>query len=327
MAGQIPPDAVRVQPEPLRELAGEILRRLDVPAADAGCIAGYLVQVDLRGVFSHGTRRLQSYVNQYRAGELNPRPEIRVVRDEATVAVLDGDGGLGYLVATRATAMLIAKTEVHGLAIVGTRYHGHVGSAGIYARMALEKSLLSFAVAGGRDWRAPTDPGVTVWDAMRSPPMCFGIPAAAGPPLVLDMSANFFRDRDRLEEAMLKFPESVFKSLGLKFVSSLLGGILAGSLPAAEPRPEYAAASRGFLMLALRPDMVGDAEHFQAEVARIIAASRALAPVPGQESAEVAGSLEWQRERDWVLEGIPLGADHRRQLEDLAAEIGVAVPW
>ena len=326
MVSEIPEDAIRVMPEPLRQWTAAVLERLNLPRSDAERIAACLVQVDLRGVFSHGTGRLKSYVDQYRAGELNTHPEIKVVRDDPVAVVLDGGGGLGYLVATRATEMLIVKAVEMGLAVAATRHHGHVGSAGIYARMALEQDLVTFGVAGGRNWQAPDAAGATVWDAMSSPPMCFAIPAAEGPPFVLDMSANFFRNRDRLEEGMLNFPEAVIKSLGLKFVSTLLGGGLAGSMPNAGPS-KYTAAGRGFLMLALRPDLVGDIGHFKAEVQRICTASRALQPMPGQESAEVAGSLEWQREREWPHTGIPLGGRHRGQLQEIAGELNVEVPW
>ena len=327
MAQSIPEDAIRVMPEPLREMTAEIFRRTGLPDADAHRIAECLVQVDLRGVFSHGTRQIQRYVPEYRTEQLNRQPTINVVRETPSTAILDGDGGIGYLVTTRATEIVIEKAEAQGIAAVATRHHGHVGSEGIYARMALERSLVTFAVAGGSLWEPPSQPDATVWDAMQSPPMCFGIPSADGPPLVLDMSANMFRDRSRLAEAVEHFPEAVFKSLGLKFVSTLLGGMLAGSVPDGGRQGKFPGANRGFLIVAFRLDSLGDASHFQSEVTRIINASCALTPMPGQESAEVAGSLEWERERDWSIAGIPLGKSHRAPLEAIAEGLGVAVPW
>ena len=327
MATSVPDDAIRVMPDPLRHMTAEIFRSVDVPDADAWRIAECLVQVDLRGVFSHGTRQIQKYTAEYRAGKLNPRPTIRVISEAPSTAVLDGDGGIGYLVATRATELVIEKAETQGIAAIATRYHGHVGSEGIYARMALRNSLVTFAVAGGSQWQPSNDPEATVWDAMQSPPMCFGIPSASGPPLVLDMSANMFRDRSRLGKAMEQFPEAVFKSLGLKFVSTLLGGALAGSVPASGRRNAFPDANRGFLIVAFRLAPLGETDHFLAEVTRIISASRALPPMPGQASAEVAGSIEWQREQDWSVEGIPLGRAHRDGIEKVAGDLGVEVPW
>ena len=327
MTNPILDDVIRVMPDSLREMTAEIFRRLELPDTDAQLIAECLVQVDLRGVFSHGTQQVPGYVSKYRKGLLNPRPNIRVVREAPTTAILDGDGGIGYLAATRATELVIEKATAHGTAAVSTHYHGHTGSAGIYARMAIRQSLVSFSVAGGSLWQPPERPGATVWDAMQSPPMCFGIPSAIGPPLVLDMSANMFRDRNLLEEVMQRSPDAIFKSLGLKFVSTLLGGILAGGMSTSERIAAFPGANRGFLIVVFRPDALGDAENFLREVARIITASRELPPIPGQESAEVAGSLEWQRERDWAIEGIPLGKQHRELLERIAGNLGVEMPW
>jgi len=286
MAKSILEDTIRVMPEPLVEMTTEIFKQLELPEADAKLIADCLVQVDLRGVVSHGTRQVRRYVSEYRTGRLNPCPEIRIIRDEPSTTILSGDGGIGYIVATRATEMVIAKAEMQDIAAASTRYHGHVGSEGIYARMALQKSLVIFCVAGGSQWQPPDEPEATVWDAMRSPPMCFGIPSTSGPPLVLDMSANMFRDRSQLEEAMQRFPEAVFKSLGLKFVSTLLGGILAGSIPAPERGDGFPAANRGFLIVAFRPNALGDDWHFLTEVTRIITASLVLKPIPGQETTD-----------------------------------------
>ena len=327
MIKSIPNDAIRVMPDSLRKMTTEIFRRVGLPDKDAQLIAGCLVQVDLRGVFSHGTRQVPGYVSKYRQGMLNPRPTISVVRDTPTTAILDGDGGIGYLAANQATELVIGKAAAHGIAAVTTHYHGHTGSAGIYARMAIRQSLVSFSVAGGRQWQPPERSEATVWDAMQSPPMCFGIPSASGPPLILDMSANMFRNRSLLEEAMQRFPEAIFKSLGLKFVSTLLGGILAGGASAPERTDAFPGANRGFLIVAFQPNALGDAEKFLGEVARIVTASRELPPIPGQESAEVSGSLEWQRERDWAIEGIPLGKQHRELLEKVARDSGVEVPW
>ena len=80
-------------------------------------------------------------------------------------------------------------------------------------------------------------------------------------------------------------------------------------------------------MIAFKPHLFGDAARFRSETARILTESRSLPPMTGQKSAETPGSLEWQRERAWVEEGIPIGPAHRRQLEVLATELDVPVPW
>jgi LDH2 family malate/lactate/ureidoglycolate dehydrogenase len=48
-----------------------------------------------------------------------------------------------------------------------------------------------------------------------------------------------------------------------------------------------------------------------------------MQPLPGLSRAELPGGMEWQWEKDNQERGIPLGDEHREQLETLAAEVGV----
>ena len=323
----IPQDAKRIMPDLLRDFATEVLRKVHLPAGDAALIARYLVDVDLRGVVSHGTRQLQRYVAEFREGRINPHPEIAQIMDAPSMAIFDGDGGAGYLVATRATEAVIEKAKANGIAVACTRNHGHVGSVGIYARLALARDLATFSVGGGVDWEKPTSPDATVWDAMGAPPMCFGIPTAEDPPFVLDMNANMLKDRSKLAEALQTFPDFVFKSLGMRFTSWFLAGILAGTATPESRKPKFSGATRGFTIVAIDVARLGDLEAYKAEIARILRESRSLNPMPGQASAEVPGSLEWQREQTREQSGIPLTEDHLDLLQRIATEINIPVPW
>ena len=93
----VPEDARRIMPDTLRGFTIDVLRKVDLPADDAALVARYLVDVDLRGVVSHGTRQLRRYVAEFREGRINPRPEIAQVMDAPSMAIFDGDGGAGYL--------------------------------------------------------------------------------------------------------------------------------------------------------------------------------------------------------------------------------------
>lgn len=323
MAAPLPLNAFRVMPEPLKAFTTDVFKALRLPDEDAALIAHYLVGVDLRGVSSHGTRQLRRYVPEFQNGLVNTRPDIDVVNETPVSVVLDGDGGAGYLAATLATKKVIEKAKQQGIAMAATRNHGHVGSEGIYARLA--QDLVTFSVAGGTNWSKPADADATVWDAMKAPPMCFGIPSDGNPPFVFDANANMLRDPSRLAEALETFPDFIFKSLGFKFVSTLLGGILAGTVP--EGKRKFSGANRGFLIVALDPGVAQDAGDFKREVSRIISESRSLKPMPGLPTAELPGSLEWQREQTWRVEGVPLAEDHKDLLASVAKTLNLSVPW
>ncbi len=293
---------------------------------DAELIARYLVDVDLRGVKSHGTRLLRRYVNEYREGLINPKPEIRQVKNAGVIVQYDGDGGAGYLVATAAVDTACEAALEHGIALGSTFNHGHVGSAGIYARRAIGHDLISWCMAGGVDWTPPREPNATVWDAAGHPPMCFGVPTdSEGPPLVVDMNANRFGGSAKAGRAISEgFAKAVFGSLGMCFVSTLVAG--SSGRNSNVPHHIYRGANRGFLFVAIDPNAIADGAIFRAHVRHVIDESLKLDPIGGTDDAELPGSLEWKRTEKWAEEGIPIPDDHAALLEQIASGADIDPP-
>lgn len=318
----------RIDAETLRQWSAQVLATVGLNPTDASHIARCLVDVDLRGIRSHGTRQLQRYVREFRDGHINPSPVIELLHETSGSVRFHGDGGAGYLVAARATDAACDKAASAGIVLASTCNHGHVGSAGIYGRRVASRGYIGWCVAGGTGWQRTQDPGAGIWDAMKAPPMCFAVPAAdGGPPLILDMNANQFGSAAQAEAAIAAgFSKSVFGSLGMRFVSTLLGGALAGTISAEEPVQKFSGATRGFLLVVIDPAVVGDAEAFRAAVRHVIDESMTLAPMAGTESAAVAGALEWQRESEWAANGIPIPDDQRDMLDGLAMELGLDLP-
>ncbi|MDE2808286.1 MAG: Ldh family oxidoreductase, partial [Gemmatimonadota bacterium] len=96
-----PTDGLRVAVTDLEALVVEIFKAVPIPEDHAQLIASKLVECDLRGVVSHGTLQVSRYVRSFQDGTVNPNPQIHVLKEGPTTAALSGDGGLGYLVATK----------------------------------------------------------------------------------------------------------------------------------------------------------------------------------------------------------------------------------
>ena len=115
----IPPETfVRVPGDALRDLAVRLGVAAGLPPARAELLADLLTANDLRGVISHGTSQLATYVRLLRDGILNPDPRLEVVRETPTSLLVDGDGGLGYFPAHEGTRLLITKAEDAGIAVL-----------------------------------------------------------------------------------------------------------------------------------------------------------------------------------------------------------------
>ena len=84
-----------------------------------GCSEGHadtatkaLLSADLRGIDSHGVARLSGYVRLWEVKRVNAKPDIKVIHETPSTAVVDGDSGLGLVVAPFAMQIAIEKQRV-----------------------------------------------------------------------------------------------------------------------------------------------------------------------------------------------------------------------
>src|SRR3954471_21510745 len=78
---------------------------------NAELAAKVLLSADLRGVDSHGIARLTGYARLWEVGRINANPNIQIVHETPSTAVIDGDKGLGLLVAPAAMQVAIDKAK------------------------------------------------------------------------------------------------------------------------------------------------------------------------------------------------------------------------
>jgi len=306
----------------MRELVVQLFEKAGTAREDAELMAHLLVQTDLRGVFSHGTRQTLGYVRLMLDGRVNPRPRITVVCETPTTRVLDGDGGMGHLPCYQGAEWAVAAAREYGTAAVTTRNHFHFGGAGKYSRLALEQDCIGLAASSHR---YTLDPERSVMGASGGSPISIAIPAGDQPPLVLDMAAWFLPWN---AEFFAQQPWSYFKQLGLGAVLQSLGGILAGIYkPPFQPPQSRWESNQGAFIAVFDVNCFMPAEEFKTEMDRYIRDARRMKPFPGFAQAELPGGPERQREEDYAANGIPVGSEHRESLENLAAELGLKTPF
>ncbi len=113
----------------LKAFIQEALIRLGLPDSDALTVATLMAEADLQGSDGHGVTRLPQYARRIKAGGFNVRPNIGVVREQAGMALLNGDNGMGHLVMKRAAEIAIQKARTTGIAWVSSQFSNHAGSA------------------------------------------------------------------------------------------------------------------------------------------------------------------------------------------------------
>src|SRR5258708_36718744 len=90
--------------ERLKSFIHAALERLGLPNQDAMTVAALMAEADLQGSDGHGVSRLPQYARRIKAGGFNVCPDIRVGREHASTAGVNGANGMGRLVMTRAPA-------------------------------------------------------------------------------------------------------------------------------------------------------------------------------------------------------------------------------
>ncbi|HEY9290222.1 MAG TPA: Ldh family oxidoreductase [Microlunatus sp.] len=323
----IPPETyIRVAATDLGDFCRRLGRAAGLPAARADLLADLLIANDLRGVMSHGTQQLATYARLLRDGRLNALSAVATVQETPTSLLVDGDGGLGYFPAYDGTQRVIDKALASGIAVLVTRNHGHFGAAGLYSRLTLSHDLLCFVTSGHQ---LHLKPGDQVYAAAGGSPMSFSAPTAEEPPLVLDFGAMHDlydgSSRDLLAEVA---PGLVHRSIGMGMVCQSWGGLLAG-VPIDPSRTErrWPGANQGSMVVAMRIDLFIDPATFKAEMDEYARTVRTLVPVPGSSGSYLPGGPEAAKETTYLADGIPVGAEHRQLLEDIAAEFTITVPW
>jgi LDH2 family malate/lactate/ureidoglycolate dehydrogenase len=322
----VPKTAIRVMPDAVRRFVKTAYLKAGLTDDHAGMMADTLVASDLRGVFSHGTRQTASYVWLFKEGKLNPRPEVRVVGESPTSVKVDGDGGLGYAPSFMAMRIAVEKAKASGVAVGMTSNHGHFGSAGHYTRVAVAAGCFGFAVSSHLRPFLPKD---SVLEAGGASPMSFGVPAGDQPPLVLDMATSHSRIFGAtLEEVFPRIPAVFFKTMGLGLVCNALGGILAGIVSQEERGPrKWEGVNQGAFFIAVDVGQLTDVETFRRQMDEFIGVVGKMRPAPGYDRADAPGGLEWEREQTWAREGIPVGPEHQKALEEVGRDLGIEMPW
>src|SRR6476619_2133807 len=101
-----------------------------------------LLSADVRGIDSHGVARLTGYVRLWEAKRINATPNIKIVHETPSTAVVDGDAGLGLVVAPFAMQVAIDKAKNAGTGWVSVRKSNHFGITGYHAMMALQHDMI-----------------------------------------------------------------------------------------------------------------------------------------------------------------------------------------
>jgi len=320
---------------------------------DADTLAQLMVEADLRGSDTHGVIRLPLYVRRIRAGGVKARPDIRLVSDRPSAALIDGDNGMGHLVMRRAAELAIAKAKTTGIGWVGARMSNHAGPAALYVTMPLKHDMIGLYFAVGSNNHLPPWGGSE--SLLGTNPMAVAVPALEEPPIVLDMAptvaaygkvrlkaqrgeqmpVGWMIDREgkpltdpkRAGEGHL-VPIGDYKGYGLSLIIALLAGALNRAAVARDVidfvKETGKATNTGQAIAALAIETFMPANEFKRAVDRLIGDIRNSRRLPGVERIWLPGEQSHRKSLDRRAHGVPMPKALRENLDAVARELNIA---
>jgi LDH2 family malate/lactate/ureidoglycolate dehydrogenase len=305
-----------------------------------------LIAADIRGIDSHGVARLTGYVRLWEAGRVNATPDLRIVHETPSTAVVDGDAGLGLVVAPFAMQVAIDKAKNVGTGWVSVRNTNHFGIAGHHAMMALEHDMIGMAMTNASALVAPT---FSIERMLGTNPIAVAIPADKQPAFVADFATTtaangkleilqrknadtplgWVQDKDGNESTdanILKKQGALLplgsdrehgshKGYALGSIVDIFSAVLSGAsygpwappFPAYVPMPEnMPGKGLGHFFGAMRVDAFRPADEFKQHMDNWIQRFRSAKPAEGYEKVLIPGDPEREMEIIRMKEGIPL---------------------
>ncbi|MBL0883463.1 MAG: Ldh family oxidoreductase [Chitinophagaceae bacterium] len=332
---------------------------------DATTATTVLLSADLRGIDSHGVARLSGYIRLWEVGRINTTPNIQVVHETPSTAVVDGDSGLGLVVAPFAMQIAIEKAKQVGTGWVSVRNTNHFGIAGYHAMMALKHSMIGMAMTNASALVAPT---FSIERMLGTNPIAVAIPAGEQPPFVADMATTtaangkleilqrknaeaplgWVQDKEGqastdaniLKQAGALLPlgsdreHGSHKGYALGAIVDIFSAILSGGsygpwappFPAYVPMPEnMPGKGLGHFLGAMRIDAFRSQEEFTLHMDNWIKRFRNAKPAPGQDRVLIPGDPEREYEQERMEKGIPIVASVVDDLKAVGEKFGI--PW
>lgn len=348
----------------VRQFTQNIFLAMGCSEVHAALAADVLLKSDLRGIDSHGVARLSGYIRLWEKQRINPTPNIRIIHETATTATIDGDAGLGLVVAPFAMQVAIEKAKTYGSGWVSVRNSNHFGIAGYHALMAVEQDMIGFAMTNASPLVAPTFSGERL---LGTNPMCYAFPAGKYPPVIVDMATsaaangkleiaqrsgkqvpegwiqdqqgNPTTDPHALKTGGALLPlgsdreHGSHKGFGLSATVDILSGVLSGAgfgpwvppfVSFLEPPVNPPGQGIGHFLGAMRVDGFRPADAFKVDMDIWIERFKSASTIDPNQKVIIPGEPELEAELDRMQNGIPLVDAVAKDLYELAVKMGVA---
>lgn len=337
----------------LREVGNLIFQAAGVPVDQAETVTNHLVESNLMGHDSHGVMHIPGYTRGLINQQIRPIGDQKIIRETPATAVVDANRSFGIALAYETMRMAVERAKAHTLGAVAVHRSSHIGRLGAYPPIAAEQNCIGILLLnGGGRFMAPFG-GV---DRRLPPnPISISVPTLDGRPMMLDVTTSIVAGGKVLVQhkkgepvpekwlidaegqpvtdparfmdgtaAMLPLGDIVgHKGYGLAMMfDAIAGGLSWAGCSTDEPTR----GGSGYLALAIKIESFIDPDEYKREVQRLIEWVKSSRTLPGVEQIYIPGEIEWERQKQRELEGIPLPPTVWDSILEVADEVGVKIP-
>ncbi len=178
---------VIVAGEELKKFTKEVFIRVGMSPEDAETEADMLIWANLRGVDSHGVLRIPWYVGNVDKGIMNPKPNIRVVKETPATLVVESDQAFGPVVTVFAMKRVMEKAKNLGIGWAFICNHTHQGAMGYYSQMAAKNDMAGIVFVCSPPNMVPYGAKAA---GVANNPITIAVPAKRHRVLFLDMATS-----------------------------------------------------------------------------------------------------------------------------------------
>lgn len=336
---------VRISISEAKDRITAIFMKAGVCEEEAAIIADMLVEADMRGVNSHGILSTVRYVDLIRNGRMRPNMEPKILKDNGTVAVWDGNRSSGQVLGYRAMEDAMKKAKEHGIGCVCVKGTNHFGALAYYAQMAQKAGMIGFAMGTGDSTMAPFGGCEKV---IGNNPVAVAAPACKEVSPCLDMAmtvvangklSNMRRqgievlpegwglDRDgvpttNMNECYTVPPMAGYKGWGMAVMVDILAGILFGG--GTGDRAKDTVDGPSLMMIAFDIPAFNDTGKYYADIDSRIAELKESRLAKNSKGIFMPGEMEDRKYHASLDSGIvEVLPENLKMVNDLAAEMGL----
>lgn len=344
-----------IEESELHQVITTILTSAGCESDESETVANHLVRANLTGHDSHGVGMIPTYLRSINNDLLKIGTPVKLINDNGSIMVFDGQRGFGQRVAREAMKQAIDRCQETGLVLMGLRHAHHIGRVGSYGEQAIEAGLISLHFVNVTDH----PPVVTVHNGadarLLTNPICFAMPGTNNSPeILLDMATSKIAlgkarvamnegravDKNTLldnhgapttdPQVLFDTPQGAikpfgdYKGAGIAFFCELLAGALTGGGTIQPEHPRHGGIVNNMLTILIDPERLINKAWLHHEIDALRAYALASpAATDATEAPMLAGDPERRKEKLRSKNGIPIDPATWQELLDAGSSVGL----